>query len=209
MIKLFIPFGLTISAIVTAAPCYTDIKDGCGNSPAPIYVKTKSTDQGFCTEYTNEHKQQIVRCFRIPELQEKQDPQQKNIAENNKELNQTTITQIIYNNPPSQQINNYNENNSNTEYWTGYWNGYNNNYQDDYYPNRRPPPPPHNRPQKESAVRVPHALAGSKINSSVRGSASSHNRPIRPPKPHRPPKSNMTDPSMEKPASSGRRFIKK
>ncbi len=204
MIKFFIPFGLTIcSSIVYSAPCYTDIKDGCNDGSIPIFVKTENTDQRFCTEYTNEEKQKIVRCFtKLPEP-EKQDDTQIKVAEQRQPINQ----QLIYTNQ-SQQINNYynnsneNYNSSDSGYWAGYWNGYNNNYQGNHYPNR--PPPPHNHPpRKPPVITYPSMPIGKKVNSKKWTSGAprpSQNRPNKPNYSNRPNKPNYSNNPMSPPS---------
>ncbi|AZS49604.1 hypothetical protein DM558_01900 [Entomomonas moraniae] len=204
MFKFFIPFGLTIcSSIVNSAPCYTDIEDGCNDGSIPILVKTENTDQGFCTEYTNEEKQKIVRCFKkLPESEKQEDTQIK-VAEQRQPINQ----QLIYTNQ-SQQINNYynnyNENynsrDSGSGYWAGYWNGYNNNYHGNHYPNR--PPPPHNRPPREPPVMTyPSRYVGKRVSSKIwtsSGPSRPQNRPNRP----RPNKPNYSDSPISPPSRS-------
>lgn len=180
--KLFMPIGLTVGSLAIGAPCYTDIKDSCGDNSVAILVETKNTDNGLCTEYTNEDKEKIVRCHKNYPV-----PVRKKVVQNSF-LQAEPV--IIYNNQV-QQITNYNNDNNNNNrnndsgYWNGYWNGY---YNDG---NHRPPRPEHHRPppRPPAAVTTPNRTVGGK-NSYRRGSAdeSSHqnNKPQKPNNQHSP-----------------------
>lgn len=202
MIKFFIPFSLTMSSIANSAtPCYTDIQDGCIGSPIPIYVKTKDTDQGFCTEYTNEQKQKVVKCFKKAPKSQKKEDEQKEIANNTNKTEQVQpIIQQTFYNYQYQQTNNNNDtpnnyNNDDLGYWNGYWNGYNNSYyQGNRYPNR-PPHRPHNRPpQKPPVITTPSRPSGKTNGSSKLSSARpaySKDKPYYSPRPNKPSRGSL------------------
>lgn len=196
MIKFLIPIGLVIGSTVNGAPCYTDIKDGCDKNAVAIFVETKNTENGFCSEYINEQKQKVVRCYTTPPTPPESEPEKKNIVNTQPapQQNQPIITPVIYQN---QQINNYNSDNNyngseRVSYWDGYWNGYN-NFQGGY-PNRPPPPPQNHRPPRPQRppVNTASSMPIGQQHNGLRGQsavpANTNNRPNyqRPQRPHRP-----------------------